>query len=123
MPQYPGLCVPSEFLPRRSPKQDFYPTNIPAYLAFTGLEPVGVAGPREAVARFLVDQCSLPEDKGAQMLREKDGLLEGLYLWLPGEQLSTAARRCYVVIWPSNDTFAGTEHRCTSSPALHTFSV
>jgi len=106
-PDYHALC--NDLVPGSS-------INDAVHIDFSrlskGLQPVGVIGPRKAVARFLMEQCLLPAAKGAQMQSETDGLEEGLYLWLPRAQQSTAPARCYVVIWPSDDTFAGTEHRC-----------
>jgi hypothetical protein len=106
-PDYHALC--NDLVPGSC-------TNNAANIRFSqlsmGLQPVGVMGPREAVASFLVEQCLLPAAKGAQMQSEIDGLEEGLYLWLPRSQQATAPARCYVVIWPSNDSFAGSEHRC-----------
>jgi len=110
-PDYHALC--NDLIPDSS-SGDASQINF-TKLQSVGLQPVGVMGPREAVSRFLVDQCQLPEAKGAQMLREKDGLEEGLYLWAPPSQAPAHAKRCFLVIWPASDSFLGTEHRCASS--------
>ena len=83
------------------------------------LQPLGVMGPRAAIAHFLVQQCQMPAAKGKLMLSEAEGLSEGLYLWVPQgpstARAAASARQCFLLVWPNSDSFLGSEHRYAPS--------